>query len=94
LIPESFLKVKVLQEFHDSPLVGHQGFIKTYRNVRERFVWKGMKEDVMFHVRECTTFQENKDDHTHLAGLLQPLPIPEHKWESISMDFITGFPKT
>ena len=24
---------------------------------------------------------------------MQPLPIPERLWQSISMDFITGFPK-
>jgi hypothetical protein len=42
---------------------------------------------------ECTTCQENKDEHTHPAGLLQPLPIPEHKWEIISMDFITRLPR-
>jgi hypothetical protein len=35
-----------------------------------------------------------KVEHQHPAGLLQPLPVPEWKWETISLDFITGFPRT
>jgi hypothetical protein len=40
---------------------------------------------------EC---QKVKDEHRHPAGLLQPLPILEKKWEVITMDFITGLPRT
>ena len=93
LVPESPLKKKILQASHDSPLAGHQGFLKTYRQIRERFSWKGLKKDVIQHVRECSLCQQNKIEHIHPAGLLHPLPIPEQKWESISMDFIIGLPK-
>ena len=31
-----------------------------------------------------------KVEHQHLAGLLQPLSVPEWKWEVISMYFIIG----
>ena len=88
----SQLKKKILQASHDSPLAGHQGFTKAYKAIRERFSWKGLKEDVLQHIRECDVCQRNKGDMSHPAGLLQPLPIPEGKWESISMDFITRFP--
>jgi hypothetical protein len=92
-VPDSGLKKKILTAVHDSPLAGHQGFFKTYRQIRERFSWKGLKQDVMRHASECVTCQQNKSEHALPAGLLQPLPIPEQKWESISMDFITGLPK-
>ena len=92
-MPESKLKQKILKEVHNSPLVRHLGFLKTYRSFREKFSWKGLKGDVLQHVRECMVYQQNKSEHTLPAGLLQPLPIPEHKWESISMDFITVLPK-
>jgi hypothetical protein len=78
LVPESTFKAKVLQASHDSPVAGHQGFIKTYRQIWERFAWKGLKEDVMRHMKECTTCQANKDEHTHPAGLLQPLGSSRH----------------
>jgi hypothetical protein len=75
LVPESTLKGKILKVCQDSPTTGHQGYFKTYRQIRERFSWKGLKDDVLKHIQECTTCQQNKSEQTHPAGLLQPLPI-------------------
>ena len=61
--------------------------------LREIFSWKGLKDDVLKYVNGFPTCQQNKVDRTHLDGLLYLLHIPEQKWESISMDFITSFPK-
>jgi uracil DNA glycosylase len=54
-VPGSGLKKKILAAVHDSPLAGYQGFFKTYRKIRERFSWKGLKQDVMRYISECVT---------------------------------------
>jgi hypothetical protein len=56
LVPDSGIKKNILTAVHDSPLADHQGFFKTYRRIRERFSWKGLKQDNMRHISECVTF--------------------------------------
>ena len=52
-----------------------------------------MKKDIAEYVAVCDVCQRVKVEHQKPAGLLQPLPIPEWKWDKIGMDFITGLPK-
>jgi hypothetical protein len=53
-----------------------------------------MKRDVAKYVALCDTRQWVKAEHQRPAGLLQPLQVPEWKWEEIAMDFIVGLPRT
>ena len=84
----------VLQEFHSTPAGGHSGFVRTYRRVAGNLYWIGMKRVVQEFVRSCDVCQRQKYSALSPAGQLQPLPVPELIWEDISLDFITGLPKS
>jgi hypothetical protein len=53
-----------------------------------------MKCEAAHYVSECDTCRKVKADYMKPVGLLQPLIIPEWKWNDINMDFIVGLPMT
>jgi hypothetical protein len=69
------------------------GDFTTYGQVRERFTWRDFADDMLGDMGECTTCQQSRSGHTHLAGLMQSLPISEREWESMLIDCITGLPR-
>ena len=52
-----------------------------------------MREDVEEYVRTCLVCQQDKVERKKQAGLLEPLPVPEGPWASVSMEFISTLPK-
>jgi hypothetical protein len=61
---------------------------------RHNIIGQGMKKEVVDYIAKCLECQKVKVEHRHPVGLLQPLPIPEWKWEVVTMDFITKLPRT
>ncbi|CAN4091582.1 unnamed protein product [Withania somnifera] len=53
-----------------------------------------MKKDIARYVSKCLNRRQVKFEHRKRGGLLQRLPIPEWKWERVTMDFVSGFPCT
>jgi hypothetical protein len=51
-----------------------------------------MKCEAARYVSECDSCRKVKADYMKPRGLLQPLSIPEWKWDDISVDFIMGLP--
>lgn len=93
-IPD-FLELKnhILEEGHKSGLSIHLGATKMYQDLK-MFWWAGKKKDVVEFVYSCLTCQKSKFEHEKSPGLMQPLSILGWKWDTISMDFVFGLPKT
>jgi hypothetical protein len=63
-----------------------------YHDLRQQFWWTRKKQEIARYVSECDTYRKVKADYMKPRGLLQPLNIPDWKWDDISMDFIVGLP--
>ena len=74
---------EVMKEAHDTPLCIHPGSTKMYQDIRQRFWWSNMKQDIARYVAECDVCRRIKAEHQRPARTLQPIPIPEWKWDQI-----------
>ena len=76
---------------HDT--LGHFGFHKTYENIRNSYFWPNMRTDLENgYIPSCVPCQRNKSSTKKPTGPLHPLPVPDERCESVSMDFIGPLP--
>ncbi|KAK1629624.1 hypothetical protein QYE76_003939 [Lolium multiflorum] len=92
-VPESSVRLLLLQESHAGGLMGHFGREKTLLMLADHFYWPKMRRDVDRYVRRCITCNKSKSK-LKPHGLYTPLPAPTTPWEDISMDFVLGLPRT
>ncbi|KAL0534776.1 hypothetical protein IC582_029069 [Cucumis melo] len=91
---DSAVKTELLSQAHNSSFSMHPGSTKMYQDLKRVYWWRNMKREVAEFVSRCLVCQQVKAPRQKPAGLLQPLSIPEWKWENVSMDFIIGLPRT
>lgn len=91
-VPE--IKNEILRDAHSSRYSIHPGSTKMYQDLKEHFWWPDMKREIAEWVSKCYTCQRVKAEHQKPSGLLQPLDIPEWKWEHLAMEFVVGLPRT
>lgn len=88
------LKNEILKSAHNSEFSIHPGSTKMYQDLKQNFWWPDMKKEIAQWISKCYVCQRVKAEHQKPSGLIQPLEIPEWKWEHIAMDFIVGLPRT
>ncbi|GKD28700.1 putative reverse transcriptase domain-containing protein, partial [Tanacetum coccineum] len=84
----------IMDEAHTSRYSVYPGADKMYYDLRDLYWWPGMKRDIAEYVSKCLTCSKIKVEHQKLSGLLQQPKILEWKWEKITMDLVTKFPKS
>jgi hypothetical protein len=92
-VPNSSVRLLLLQKSHGGGLTGHFGQKKTYDMLSDNFYWPKLRRDVIRFVERCVTCHKAKSK-LNPHGLYTPLPAPKIPWEDISMDFVLGLPRT
>ena len=93
-VPKGEIRTTLILKFHNPPSEGHFGAYRTYYALANGYYWPKMFKDVNKFVKTCMICQQTKSLTKRTHDLLQPLPIPEERWSSVSLDFITGLPPT
>ena len=86
------LRNNILQLVHDDPLSAHFGIGKTLALLSRSYWWPSATASVKEYVNSCEVCQRTKSKRHRPYGELLPLPIPNKKFEEITMDFITDLP--
>ncbi|XP_019184184.1 PREDICTED: uncharacterized protein LOC109179070 [Ipomoea nil] len=87
-------KRQILEGGHNTPYSVHPRGDKLYKDVKGFFWWPNMMKEVAEFVGKCLNCQKVKAERCKVKGLVQPLEVPQGKWDSISMDFVGGLPTT
>ena len=82
-----------MDEGHKSRLSIHPSLTKMYKDLKATFMWTSMKTDVADYVASCLVCHKAKIEPQRPGGTLEPLEIPQWKWDNISIDFVTHLPR-
>jgi len=92
-IPEfSSLRMDILREHYDMPLVGHPGVARTVELITRNYWFPGINSFTKDYVNSCHSCQQGKAPRHLRHGELAPLPVPDAPWKGLSCDFITDLP--
>lgn len=92
LIPKDKKICKLLYHLtHD--LLGHFGFDKSYTALCDSYYWPHMCHDLeTAYIPSCVKCQRNKARTMKPTSPLHPLPVPDTRFDTVALDFISPLP--
>src|SRR5215213_2427428 len=81
----------ILFMMHNHLTAAHMEIDVTYRKIRERYYWDGMRKDVIRHIEYCDSCQRRGKKGG--KGKLNPIKVGQ-PFERIGLDFVGPLPRT
>ncbi|GKF27591.1 putative reverse transcriptase domain-containing protein [Tanacetum coccineum] len=88
------LRTVIMHESRKSKYSIHPSSEKMYQDMKKLYWWPNMKADIATYVSKCLTYAKVKAEHQRPSGLLVQPDIPQWKWDTIMMDFVTKLRKS
>ena len=81
-------KALILKTYHDDPASGgHDGFLRTYLKIKDRFQWPNMRKEVEEYVKSCHECQVKKFKYRPKHSFMVLPPHAKVPYESIHLDY-------
>ncbi|MBW0517988.1 hypothetical protein O181_057703 [Austropuccinia psidii MF-1] len=80
----------ILQECHYCPYMGHMSEDRTKGRVARTAWWPEWEQELSEYINNFERCQMENRKHRKNYGLLQHIEEPQHPWETIIMDWVTG----
>ena len=80
--------------YHESQFYGHLGVLQTMALIKRDYVCSNLQHYVERYILSCDVCQAGRSRHVDTARQPRPLPVPDTKWHTVSIDWVSGLPST
>ena len=84
----------IVAMYHESKFYGHSGVLRTMALIKRDYVCSHLRYYVERYILSCDVCQAAKSRRVDTARVPRPLPVPDTKWHSVSVDWVSGLPPT
>ena len=93
LVPRT-LVTSIVAMYHESEFYGHSGVLRTRALIKRDYVCSDLRRYVEYYILSCDVCQAAKSRRVDTARQPRTLPVPDTKWHSVSIDWVSGLPST